>query len=156
MLPVDLEPARYLKIGEIILALGIGISKLSSFLVEHYPQMSIINGKSGLIISQCESISILLTFIWMILLTGIMVYNHFSKVEKRNKFFKGVNRHFSSARSVSRRVHRNNQEEEETGILNSSRTINMSREDAFGSMEQMGIFGQDSSFINMINNMVYE
>ena len=89
-LPVDLDPARYLKIGQFFLLLSVLIVKFVHFLIDSYPGNSILENRAGQVTSQCESISILVYMIWSMILVGVVVYNSFSKIERRNKFFKGL------------------------------------------------------------------
>ena len=106
-------------------------------MVNNLSKSEMMEERAGSIISQCESISILIQFIWAILIVGIMAFNTFKKIELRNKFFKGLLRrnNFRFNRTNTNLRHRNKQTEE-TDNLN----LSMGQEDhALGSMGEMGI-----------------
>lgn len=90
LLPRDIEPANYLKIGAVLVFICIQVARTGHFLSDNYPEKGPLKFYYGQLISQSESISILVCIIWCLILSGISVYHSFSKLEKRNKFFRGL------------------------------------------------------------------
>lgn len=84
------------------------MNKIVWYMIAAYPKIKFLNEHAADLVSQLESICILVTVIYMLLLIGIMAYNTFSKLEKRSKFFRGFKNKFSSSdRSNNRTRSRN-------------------------------------------------
>lgn len=165
LLPVDLEPEGYLKIGQVILAVFSIGSNLVWIIIDTFPRTNMIKNNGPNLISQSESISALVTVIYMILLIGVTAYNTFMKIDKRNKFFKGLSKRFGGSsvkrkRSNSANRIRAQQVYSESLFHANEQALGLnyesSSDDAFGSLEQMGIFQSSKNFMDMIENMVYE
>jgi hypothetical protein len=89
-LPKDLDPVNYLKIGQVAILVCILFNTTVWVLIKIYPTSWLIQTNSADLVSQSESISILITVIYMLLFIGVMAYNTFAKIEKRRKFFRGI------------------------------------------------------------------
>lgn len=163
-LPEDLEPAGYLKIGLIFKACFIIACNMLRVSIELYPTNFFLKNNGACILSQLESISILIAATYILLLIGVVSYNTINKIVKRNKFFKVF---LKNLRVESSRLQSNGnkklrsrvvpleerkQENEELDRIKQENKFN----DAFGSVVEMGMMSENNDFYDMIENMVYE
>ena len=153
LLPRDLDPAGYMKIGQIPILICLILNKIVWKMINDSPNTWIINKNAADLVSQLESISILLTVIYLLILIGIMSYNTFDKIGKQTTFFRGLRRKFGAEqlthsryrRNISRdserkRLKHNKLEKRDLGNESTVGLNRVSEPDAFGSLDNMGIF----------------
>lgn len=163
-LPPDLEPASYLKIGAIVNALFILICVAIQITMKIYPTNFLVKNNAASLISQLESITILVASVYILLLFGVVTFNTFQKIVKSNKFYKVFKRNIGSkSPSTPQRNEINRtrvrQMYQEGGSRENEMFENLNTEksqDAFGSVVQMGMMSEKQDFFAMIENMVYE
>ena len=150
-LPSDLDPTYYLKISQIPVLVCLMLNQVVWKLINESPTSWIINENAANLVSQLESISILITVVYMLLFIGVMAYNTFSKIEMRNKFFRGLRKRFGNVNmsQITRRQNRRKTnfdddfKERRKLISNNESALGLNLEsesDAFGNLESMGIF----------------